>query len=513
MLGHRTLTPQDYFNILKKRSWIVVIPAVVLGIVGTGLTFFVPPRYVSQALVIIEQQKVPDSIVKSMVTEDLNSRLASMQEQIESRARLQPVIEKFNLYGAKGMGMDARIDAVRKDIKIMPIESQIARSGGLPGFYISFTAPDAHTAQQVCAEITSLFISASLSEQARSAEGTTEFVRGQLDEAKRALDDQDAKLAEFQRQYMGKLPDQEQGNLSMLSTLSSQLDAVTQTIAQLQQNKNYGEALLAQQLRAETPGATGPRVQPQTQQRELDGLLATESDLALRYTESWPDLVAVRRKIADLRAEMAKPQPPPEDPAESAAAAPKGSEPMDIFKLRQQLKAQDLLIEQKKHDQGAIQAQLRQYQDRVSASPEVQEQFKQITRDHETALEFYNDLRGKMNNSNMATALERRQQGETFKLMDEANLPDGPDYPKRSVFMTAGLAAGIALGLLIVGWIEYRDTAVRSEQDLWSFTKLPTLAVISLAAEIAPREPRSRFRIGGSGKAATASKPLMNAGG
>jgi polysaccharide chain length determinant protein (PEP-CTERM system associated) len=512
MLGHRTLSPQDYFNILKKRWWIIVIPAMVLSTVGVGLTFFVPPKYVSQALVIIEQQKVPDSIVKSMVTEDLNSRLASMQEQITSRARLQPLIEKFNLYAGKGMGMDARIDMVRKDIGIKPIESQIARSGGLPGFYISFTASDAHTAQQVCAEITSLFISASLSDQARSAEGTTEFVRGQLDAAKRDLDEQDAKLADFQRQFMGKLPDQENANLSMLTTLNTQLDAATQAITQLQQAKSYGEALLAQQLRDTPGGATTSRAQqPQAQQKELDQLLAVESDLASRYTDSWPDLVAVRRKIADLRAQLAKPAPP--EPAEPTTTVAKGPEPMDVFKLRQQLKAEDLMIEQKKHDQATIQAQMRQYQDRVSSSPEVQEQFKQVTRDHDTALAFYNDLRGKMNNSNMARALETRQQGETFKLMDEANLPEGPSWPKRSVFLTGGLGAGIALGLLVVGWIEYRDTAVRSERDLWAFTKLPTLAVISLAAEIAPSAPRSRFRIGGSGKAATASKPLMNAGG
>ncbi len=510
MLGHRTLTPQDYFNILKKRWWIIVIPTVILGIVGTGLTYFVPPRYVSQALVIIEQQKVPDSIVKSLVTEDLNSRLASMQQQIESRARLQPVIEKFHLYESKGMGMDARIDAVRKDIAIKPIESQIARSGGLPGFFISYTASDAHTAQQVCAEITSLFITASLSDQARSAEGTTDFVKGQLEAAKRDLDDQDAKLAEFQRQYMGKLPDQENANLQMLATLNTQLDAATQTLANLQQNRSYGEALLAQQLR-DVPGATTTaRVQPQTQQRELDQLLATESDLATRYTDSWPDLVAVRRKIADLRAQMSK--PPVDEPATTTTAA-KGPEPMDIFKLRQQLKAEDAAIEQKKHDQAMIQAQLRQYQDRVSSSPEVQEQFKQITRDHETALAFYNDLKSKMNNSNMATALERRQQGETFKLMDEANLPDGPEFPKRSQFMGGGLGAGLLLGLLIVAWIEYRDTAVRSERDLWAFTKLPTLAVISLATDIEPLESQGRFKIGGSGKTATAGKPLMNAGG
>jgi polysaccharide chain length determinant protein (PEP-CTERM system associated) len=511
MLGHRTLTPDDYLSILRKRWWMIVIPAVVLSIVGVGLTFFVPPRFISSALVLIEQQKVPESIVKTLVTEDLNSRLATMQEQILSRSRLQPIIEKFNLYGTKGMGMDAKIDAVRKDIKITPVESQVARSGGLPGFHISFTAGDAHTAQQVCGEITSLFISASLSDQERSAEGTTEFVKGQLEAAKRDLDDQDAKLAEFQRQFMGKLPDQESANLSMLTTLNSQLEAATQSIASLQQNKSYGEALLAQQLRDQPGAATAPKAQPQAQQAELQQLLSAESDLASRYTDSWPDLVAVRRKIADLRAEMAKPQPA--EPAPSTTAPAKGPESMDIFKLRQQLKTEDAMIEQKKRDQAQIQGQMRQYQDRVSSSPMVQEQFKQITRDHETALAFYNSLKQKMNDSTMSQALSRRQQGEQFRLMDEPNLPDGPDYPKRSQFMAGGLGAGILLGLLVVGWIEYRDTAVRSERDLWAFTKLPTLAVISLAADIEPRAARKRFKVGGSGKTAAASKPLMNAGG
>jgi uncharacterized protein involved in exopolysaccharide biosynthesis len=377
MLGHRTLTPEDYLSILRKRWWIIVIPAAVLAIVGVGLTFFVPPRYISQALVLIEQQKVPESIVKTLVTEDLNSRLATMQEQILSRSRLQPIIEKFNLYGTKGTGMDGRIDAVRKDIKITPVESQVARSGGLPGFHISFTAGDAHTAQQVCGEITSLFISASLSDQERSAEGTTEFVKGQLEAAKRDLDDQDAKLAEFQRLYMVKLPDQEAANLQMLTTLNSQLEAATQAIASLQQNKSYGEALLAQQLREQpgTPAATKP--QPQTQQAELQQLLTAESDMASRYTDSWPDLVTVRRKIAELRAEMAKPQPAADTGSTTAA---KGPESMDVFKLRQQLKAEDAMVESKKHDQAQIQAQMRQYQDRVSSSPAVQEQFKQITR-------------------------------------------------------------------------------------------------------------------------------------
>src|SRR5260370_36433622 len=96
MLGHRKLSPEDYFSILKKRLWIVILPAVLFAIVGVGLTFFVQTEYVSQTLVLIEQQKVPDNYVKPVISEDLNARLAAMQEQILSRSRRQPIIERFH---------------------------------------------------------------------------------------------------------------------------------------------------------------------------------------------------------------------------------------------------------------------------------------------------------------------------------------------------------------------------------------------------------------------------------
>src|ERR1700678_1537283 len=206
MLGHRALTLQDYGLILKRRWWILAIPAILFPIIGYGITYLVQPQYVSQTLVLVEQQKVPESYVKPVVTEDLNGRLATMKEQILSRSRLQPIIERFNLFAGGKMSMDDRIDLTRKNIDIKPIQSEIARAGGLPGFFISFKAGDARTAQLVCGEITSLFVNEITSERQTSAEGTTDFLRVQLADAKAKLDEEDAKLAKFQQTYVGKLP-------------------------------------------------------------------------------------------------------------------------------------------------------------------------------------------------------------------------------------------------------------------------------------------------------------------
>ena len=510
MLGHRALTLQDYTVILKRRWWMIAIPAIIFPIVGYGITFLVQPQYVSQTLVLVEQQKVPDTYVKPVVTEDLNGRLATMREQILSRSRLQPIIERFNLFANSKMSMDDRIDLTRKNIDIKPIQSEIARAGGLPGFFISFTANDARTAQLVCGEIQSLFVSENLSDRQASASGTTEFLKGQLADAKAKLDEEDAKLAKFQQTYAGKLPGAETSNTSMLTTLNTQLDAATQSLARMEQDKSYAESILALQQSQVAQTSEHGGASPQTDQVELQQLLAQEADLTTRYTDDYPDVVTVRRKIKELRQQMAK---APAPAVITAPSSPKPSDSLSVLQLRAQLRAMEQGIAQKKRDQTEIQAQLRMYQERIAASPAVEEEYKSITRDNQTAQAFYDDLLNKMNQSKMATDLEKRQQGEQFRVMDEPNLPEAPAFPKRPAFVMGGLALGLALGLLIVALLEYMDTALRSERDVWAFTKLPTLGVLAYNGEESPVKIKRRWLGRSSPDMAAGNKPLMNAGG
>ena len=506
MLGHRTLGIEDYVSILKKRWWIVAIPAIIFPIVAYAASYLVDPQYESQTLVLVEQQKVPENYVKPVIAEDLTGRLASMREQILSRSRLEPIITRFNLFAGQKATMDDRLDAMRKAIDIKPIESTMER--GVPGFFISFKASDARTAQAVCGEITSMFVNENLKSRETSAQGTTDFLRRQLEDAKKSLDEQDASLAKFQQEYVGKLPGQEEPNMNMLTSLNTQLDAATQAIARMQQDLSYGQTILAQQARDfQTPETQ--RVAPQAQQQELQALLAQEAELTARYTPDYPDVKTVQRKIADLRHEMAQ------SPAAAAPApvnAPARNEPASLLQLRAQIKAEELALAQKKHDQAAILSQTKVYQDRISSSPLVQEKYKNLTRDHQTAQESYDALLKNMQQAKMATDLERQQQGEQFRVMDEPNLPDAPFSPKRPVFAAGGFAFGLAFGLAIIGLLEYRDTAIRSERDIWAFTKLPTLATISLMDDVTPTAVR-KGKLFGRRNQGNSNSPVLNAGG
>ena len=502
MLGHRPLVPEDYFAILKRRWWIVLLPLLILPIVGYSFSYTIPPQYQSQTLVLVEGQKVSEGYVKPVLSEDLDSQLATLKEQIMSRSRLQPILENYNLFGNLHMDMDSRIDLMRKDIDIKPIHSEIGR--GLPGFFISFKASDPHVAQAVCSEITSMFTNQNLQLRAQSAEGTTDFLKGQLDNAKRSLDEQDAKLAEFQTKNMGKLPGEESSNSNMLGSLNTQLEAANQDLARKEQDRSYLQSMLAQATNSPiVSSGGGPAVLPtisnpalDSEQTELQTLQSQEADLLLHYTSDYPDVVAVRRRIADLKRKMSQQASAPAG-ARSPGSQQVVRENPAVQQLRAQLRSADLGIEEKRKEQAQILSSIRSYQDKLASSPGIQQQYKQLTRDYQTAQAFYDDLLGKMNQSRMSTDLEKRQQGEHFQVMDAANLPDQPFSPKRSVFLMSGAGLGLALGLAISGLLEFRDTTLRSERDVFAFTALPTLGVIALSDTPDVRATRGWQRLRG----------------
>ena len=512
MLGHRDLTMEDYAGILKRRFWLILICSIAVLAIAIVISRIIPPQYESQTLVLIEQQKVPEDYVKPVVDENLGARLASMKEQILSRSRIEPIIERFNLYAGSQTTLDDRIAMTQKAIGIKPIPST---SGGMPGFFITFKAQDAHTAQQVCGEITSLFVSENLSAREQSAEGTTDFLKQQLEDSKRNLDEQDAKLAAFEQKNIGKLPGQTMHlwdmslamgspNESTLQALTTQLDATTQSLGRMQQNETFLQALVSQQTHDLESTDSGAGISTDERRKELKDLIAQKQALEALYTPDHPDVLAVSRKIAELQKEIAH------APAETAPASTTNREdPPQLLQLKFQLKGVQQSIASTKLEQTRIQQQIRSYEAKIEASPLIEEEYKQVTRDHETALEFYNTLLKKMNESSMATALEHRQQGEQFRVMDAPNLPDAPSFPNRKIFAGGGFVAGLVLGLLIAAVLEYRDTSLRNERDIWAFTKLPTLAVVAhiegipnLAKESSRWKPFAR-----------GPKPIESAGG
>jgi polysaccharide chain length determinant protein (PEP-CTERM system associated) len=486
MLGNRELTIDDYLAILRRRRWPILIPALLGPLVAFSVSLGLHSQYTSGTLVLVEQQKVPESYVRSVVTDALNQRLATMQEQILSRTRLQPIIEKFGLYkqDAGRVPMEDLVDRLRKAIKISAVQAMVGTrsEAGLPGFTISFTADDPRLAQQICGEITSMFMEENLRVREQRAEGTTQFLTKQLEEAKRKLDQQDARLAAFKQRYLGQLPGQEQTNMNLLMGLNTQLEAVTQLLNRTQQDKTYMESLLAQQVAAWQASQT-PNNNPDALEAQLTTLQSQLVTLEARYTPDHPDVIKAKNDIAQLKKKIDETAAAAKNKPAEEVHTTKLIEPPQIQQLRNQIHVAEQTLREKSQEQERLHEQIKTYQARVQLSPVVEEQYKEVTRDYQTALDFYNELLAKKTQSEMATDLERRQQGEQFRVMDPPNLPEKASFPNRPLFAAGGLGGGLALGFSLALLLEMRDKSLRNERDVEFYLQLPTLARVPSIGE------------------------------
>ena len=482
MLGHRTLNAQDYLAILKRRWWVICVPAVLVPVAAVITTYFISQEYESTSTLLIEPQKVSSEVVKPPDIGTLQSQLSLTTAKIESRTTLEPIITKYNLYASQHLSMDERVELMRnpqKGINIAPIETQIDRANGLPGFKVTFTADDPHTAQEVCADITGLYTRNSLQDQQNMTAGTTAFIRSQLDAETRKLNDMDNALADFKAKNMGALPDDTGNTTSLIGSLGSRLDATTGNLQRLDQTKSFDETILDQATKATTVAGVTARAESQDES-DLAKAQANLDELQTLYHDEHPDVKAAKRRVADLQAQIAKDEAAPPAPV---VTAPK-TDSIDVVRLKAQIKAIDQEIASEKAQQASINAAMRQAQGHVSASPTVFAKYQELTRDSQVEKATYDKLLGEMNQSQMSTELTNLQEGETFTVLDLANLPLDATFPKQSVFALGGVAGGFMLGLLIAAFLEYRDTALRTERDIWSFTQLPTLAVIAYSGEI-----------------------------
>jgi polysaccharide chain length determinant protein (PEP-CTERM system associated) len=476
-MTQRELTPQDYIAMLRRRWLLIVILAILGPPFAYGVSRLLPNRYKSQTLVLVAEPTVPSDFVKPVDTSDMSQRLASMQQQILSRSRLEPIIRQFGLFpnDATGKPMEELVAKLQKAIEVTPILPMAeTRANNLPGFYVNVTLDNPRTAQQVCTTITSMFIEENVHLRQQHSEDTTQFLAQQRTEAKSKLDDQDGKLAAFKSRYLGSLPDEQKTNLDLLSGLSSQLDAATQALARAEQDKGFAESMLSQQVatwQAAQDGATA-----ETPEQQLAPLQTELRRLQARYTDDYPDVVKTKKDIAALKKKIADSQ---NQKTTDPDNYPKSTvEPQQIAQLRAQIHTYDQVIVERTREQDQIKQQIKVLQERVQSSPVIEQQFKQLTRDYQTALEFYNDLLKKRDQSAMASDLERRQEGEEFRVLDAPNLPDQPSFPNRTLFSLGGFVGGLGLGLGLAYIFEMQDTSLRSERDVEMTLSLPVLVSI-----------------------------------
>jgi polysaccharide chain length determinant protein (PEP-CTERM system associated) len=403
---------------------------------------------------------------------------------------LRPMIERLNL-AKGGQSPDDVIGVIQANMTIEPVVADLAATGPtakkkpgqnpVPGFYVNYTASSERDAQQICTELTSMLLEEDLKSRQDAAQGTTQFLSKQVEEAKQNLDDLDKKLAAFKNQHMGQLPGDEDNNMKILMGLNSQLEANTQTLNRATQDKAYTESLLTQQIAAWK--ASQSTTNPQTLQQQLSQLQAQLVDLQAKYTDDHPDVIKTKADIEQVKKKLAEINEATDKETDAANQKGSGSEPPEVRQLRLQIHQYGDLIAQATRDQKKLQQEIAVYQSRVASSPSIEEEYKELARDYDNAQKVYQDDLAKQSASKMASQAEQSQEGEQMALLDPATLSDSPSFPNRLFFAGGGLGAGLALGVGLALWLEIRDKSIRTQADAEAALELPMLVAVPWLAD------------------------------
>ena len=232
--------------IVRRRWWVLVTAPIVTGATLIGLSI-IPPQYTSEATLLAVQQQVPQRYVVPTATTDMNDALQATTQEVLSRTGLLAIINEFGLFANKRKSYpeESLVELMRHSIDIKPLESTNPAKRELSAFNISFTANDPHLAQAVTSKLTSLFIEDNLSTRERQSTVTTNFLGEQLEVAKKKLAEQEERVRNYKLENLGELPEQEQGNMTILTGLQGQLQNTEAGLSRARQQEVYLESLLA----------------------------------------------------------------------------------------------------------------------------------------------------------------------------------------------------------------------------------------------------------------------------
>jgi polysaccharide biosynthesis transport protein len=509
-ITRRSLDVEDYIDILRRhRGWIFG-PFLLCAVVSVVGVFLWPDSYVSEAMIKISPQQVPESLVPTTLNQQMWDRITSMEQTILSRSVLTTIIQNNGLYKSQlaRMPISDVVELMHGAIHVNPV-SPGGSNRIIPAFAITFSYSDAHLAQRVVSDLVGKFIDQNQRDRTNSTFANTRFMQDETERAKKALDEVENRLAEFQLQNNGHLPDQADANTHSLMAAEAQLTSLSGRISSANSEKLQLESALRilkdQQTEISKQSVDAPITYASTQlnerltdaDREVQAIEDGLRILRQKYGESHPDvqnavgrLAIAKQKRDDILKEDAakkdetasnkKPDPAPVSRPNPALARDLLERDGRIKQMQSQIEAKNLDIEELNREVKHANDAIRTYQGLLSSVPIGAKAYTDLIRDREMAKQKYVDLDDRLSRAKRSEEMESQHLGEQLEPLDPASLPTDPTEPKRPLVIAIGSGIGLLLGVVIAGAREMKDTSLKNLKDLRAYTQMAVLGSIPL---------------------------------
>ncbi len=536
----------DYLAILGRRKKQLIIPAIVILVASILLAFGLPSIYQSKATILIEQQEIPVDLVRSTVTSYAGERIQMISQRVMTTDNISKIIDSYGLYKdeRKTTSMSILVEDMRKEINLEMISADVVdpRSGrpttATIAFTLSFNNKNPRTSQKVTSELVSLFLNANIERRTKSAIETSGFLATESAKLEEKVAELEKKLAEFKERNINNLPEMQQLNIQLMQRSENELRGVDQQLRALEERKIYLTSTLAQ-------------ISPNTEMISTDGrrilgskdrLKVLQSEyvsLSSSYSPTHPDVIRMKKEIAALRKDVGSTDEAEElrmqikdlktkevamrerysvqhpDVKKVERALIKAQQALkDVVKnrkqeekdsdidpdnpayiqLQTQLNAAEGDLKSLRKMQAELKEKLRDFEARLIKSPQVEREYRDLSRDYDNAMGKYKEVKAKQLEAELAEALERENKGERFSLIEPPQIPEKPSKPNRLAILFLGFIFSLAGGVGTVAVAEAMSDAIKDTGGLMQVTGEPPLITIPYIEVDAERDKRDLIR-------------------
>ena len=521
----RQRTPGEYFKILKRRKWLIILPVIAVTAAVAWVVNRLPNVYESTTLIVVKPATLPNTVIPTVAEDTLTRQLSSISQVVTSRSSLEPLVNKYELYKRerdRGEPMESIIEMMRRDIQV---QVNTSRNDITDGFDIKYRYRDPRTTQAVTAELASKYIDVQTKNTVNSSVAAKQFIDDQVRQTKADLDAIDEKRLQFMKENLGSLPSEAQSLLSQLTGLREQQKTLITELGRLQDRRSTAASNLAL-LKKATQQSIGDAAEnltdPKTTlawaelvKRKAD-LEAEMQHLRAQYTEKHPDVLAKQAQIETVQKEMDQQISEWKERITEKEKKLQSRPDLQAASLEGEIKRIDGEIAREQDQIKDNDKQIAGLLDRINKVPGADVALAAIDREYQTKKAAYDLLLQQQQKITLGADAASQQQSEGIEVVDAANLPQKPVAPKRLMLSGFGLAAGVLVGLLLTAIFEVPLLfTIQNGEDVRHYTELPLL--ISLPEILTPHEarvlPRRRRLLLAAGMIATiVSIPLLALG-
>lgn len=541
----------DYLNILWRRKYWIIVPAVLLAIATVVVVFSLPATYKSQGTILIESQEIPNDLVRSTVTSYADQRIEVIKQRLMTTSRVMDMVRKYDLYRAERQKTAATsgivalfksnvsVDLVQANVTD-PVSGRAKRAS--IAFTVSFMDKSPQKAQQVANELVTEFLNENVKARTDRAAETKDFLKEEGDKFQARVRELEKQIAEFKDRYSQSLPELLQYNLSMIQRLTDEQNANQNEILVLKDQVTTLSLQLST-IPSALPTNLSNVNEVTTSQQRLEQLRIQYSDLLSKYEPSHPDVLRAKRQIDALQKELgisgnsrevikaeleqanvelntlkekyaanhpdikalnnkiSSLQERLKNASDDKKTTNQSSENVNpaYVQIRAKIASTEGEIARLKNRQEEIKAKIADFERRVAETYQVQRAYSELTRDHENTLAKYRELRSKQLQAELAQNLESENKGESFSLIEPPSVPSKAEKPHRPKLLVLGLGASVGAGLGLAFLVEMFFGGVRGYTQVAHIvgkSPLVVIPVITTTRELARRKTlRNRWII------------------